>query len=108
MVILVTEAMERAPSHPSRLIKAAPPRNQALLDLCNRQVRAVLRIATLRSISNTKTAPAADLTPTCEPDAGAPAAARADHPNTMSCGARARRPPVAARRHMTEGNLKAR
>ena len=46
MIVAVTEAMERAPEHSLRLIEAAAPRDQALLDLGDCQVCTVLRIPT--------------------------------------------------------------
>jgi hypothetical protein len=81
MIIAVTEAMERAPEHCPRLVEAAAPRDWAPLDLGDCQVRAIFRIATLRPISNTKTAPAADFAVAGEYHARPPVAARADHPH---------------------------
>jgi Protein of unknown function (DUF3363) len=81
MIVAITEAMEGAPKHSLRLVEATPPRNQAVLYLGNCQVRTILRIPTLRSIPNTTTAPAADLTRTGKHHAGAPTAAGADHPH---------------------------
>jgi hypothetical protein len=81
MIVSIAEAVKRSPQHPFRLVKAPPPRDQALLDLGDCQVRTILRITTLRPISKTKTPLAADLASTCEYHAGAPAAARADHPH---------------------------
>ena len=46
MIVAVTEAMERAPEHSLRLIEAAAPRDQALLDLGDCQMRTIFRIPT--------------------------------------------------------------
>jgi hypothetical protein len=81
MIVAIAETVKRPPQHSLWLVKAAPSGDQALLDLGDGQVGTILRIGALRSIPNTKAAPATDLAPASKHHPYAPTAPRADHPN---------------------------
>jgi hypothetical protein len=67
MVVAIAEAVKRSPQHPLWLVETATPRDEALLEFRDCQVCTIPRVATLGSISNTKTMPAgADRFPAIE------------------------------------------